>query len=360
MGAILVSETALKIQSHKGEYPVEIGSPFAGLERGLKRGEFLVIDAKVAGLYSEILAPALASPSLLTVEASEGNKSLEKMSETVLRLVGQGIKRGDVLIAVGGGIIQDIVAFLAAILFRGMPWRFYPTTLLAQADSCIGSKSSINVGGYKNQVGTFTPPRQIHISTEVLDTLSEADFRSGIGEMIKVHWIAGLDDFRRLAKNYDALTHDKESLKQTILRSLEIKKKLIEADEFDQSERLILNYGHSFGHAIESATHYQIPHGIAITIGMDMANFISKEFGFLDGKMVEEMRPLLKKNYRGFESLPIPFEAFLNALSKDKKNRGGEVALILSRGPGQVFRGHYPNDQRFRELCRDYFQSQRC
>lgn len=351
MGDILVNETVLTIKSHKGMYPVEICSPFSGLEKGLQAGEHLIIDARVAKLYSEILTPALESASVLKIDATEENKSLEKMPEYVLGLLEQGMKRGHVLVAVGGGVIQDIVSFLAAILFRGVSWKFYPTTLLAQADSCIGSKSSINVGGYKNQVGTFTPPERIYISPQVLDTLSEADLRSGIGEMIKVHFISGWQDFEKLVRNYDSLSKDKELMKQTLLRSLEIKKRFIEPDEFDQNERLLLNYGHSFGHAIESATRYQIPHGIAITMGMDVANFISKEFGFLDPKILEKISPILKKNCRGFQSIPIPFESFLKALSRDKKNKKGKVALILSRGPGEVFRGEYPNDKHFEGLC---------
>lgn len=345
----------MTIQSHKGPYRVKFETPFVGLEKGLQKNEHLIIDAKVAELYKGILGSALNGASVLRIEAIEKNKSLEKIPEYVTTLSEHGIKRGHTLVAVGGGIIQDIVAFIAAVLFRGLPWRFYSTTLLAQADSCIGSKSSINVGGYKNQVGTFTPPQSIHISTEVLETLTDADFRSGVGEIIKVHLIAGQKDFEKIKADYPVLKKEKKVLMATIRRSLEIKKALIEKDEFDQKERLILNYGHSFGHAIESATHYEVPHGIAITIGMDMANFVSWHFGLISEEIFDEIHLVLRENFRGFELSQIPKENFFTALSKDKKNVENDLSLVLMRGPGNVFRDCYLNDTHFRSLCSEYF-----
>ncbi|MDO8527412.1 MAG: 3-dehydroquinate synthase [Deltaproteobacteria bacterium] len=350
-------DNGITIQSHKGPYRVVFGAPFAGLEKGLQKNEHLLIDAKVAELYKEILGPALQGASVLKIAATEKNKSLERIPDYVTFLSEHGVKRGHTLIAVGGGIIQDTAAFIAAVLFRGISWRFYPTTLLAQADSCIGSKSSINVGQYKNQVGTFTPPQDIHLSTEVLETLEEADFRSGIGEILKVHLIAGWEDFRPLAADYDGLKKDKTRLMTAIRRSLEIKKAIIEKDEFDLKERLILNYGHSFGHAIESATQYGVPHGLAITIGMDMANFVSWRLGLIDEKVFAEIHPVLRKNYRGFESSKIPEDSFFSALSKDKKNVENDLSLVLMRGPGNIFRDRYPNDEKFRSICQEYFKN---
>lgn len=343
------------IQSHAGPYTVRFGSPFVGLDAGLGDRQHLIVDARVAELYARSLAPALNGRSVLRIEATEANKSLERVPGYMTHLLERGIKRDHVLVAVGGGIIQDIVCFIAATLLRGLAWRFYPTTLLAQADSCIGSKSSINVGGYKNQVGTFTPPKDILISTEVLDTLEETDVRSGIGEVIKVHIISGWNDTRALAAAYPRIAEDKALLAHYIRRSLEIKKGKIEADEFDRRERLVMNYGHSFGHAIESATDYAVPHGIAVTIGMDMANYVSARFDLIGRDVYDEIHPLLATNYAGFEGTPIPPDRFFAALSKDKKNVGDLVSLILMRGPGELFREQYPHDERLRGICREYF-----
>lgn len=346
----------LVVHSHRGPYTVHFGPAFAGLESGVAAHEHLIIDANVARLYADVLSPTLHASSVLQIEATEGNKSLERFAAYATHLIDHGVQRHHVLIAVGGGIIQDITAFLAATVLRGLAWRFYPTTLLAQADSCIGSKSSINVGPYKNQFGTFTPPNEVRISLEVLDTLEEADLRSGIGEMIKVHIIAGWSDVRALARDYPRLTQDRALLARTIQRSLAIKKTLVELDEFDRKERAIMNYGHSFGHAIESATDYAVPHGIAVTIGMDLANYLSCRFGLLDQAVFEELHALLAANYAGFEQTPVPEARFFAALSRDKKNVGSALSFIVLRGPGEVFQERFPNDERLRAVCREYWQ----
>lgn len=344
------------IRSHRGPYVVRFDRTFAGIESGLAPHEHLVIDARVANVYSGTLRAALAVKSVLRVEATEASKSLERFPDYVTHLLDRGLRRNHVLVAVGGGIIQDITAFLAATLLRGVPWRFYPTTLLAQADSCIGSKSSVNVGPYKNQLGTFTPPREIIISTELLASLADADLRSGLGEMIKAHIIAGWEDTRSIAADYPRLLADRPLLTRYIRRSLEIKKLAIEADEFDRDERLVMNYGHSFGHAIESATRYAIPHGIAVTIGMDVANYLSSRLGYLDRRTFDELHQLLAANYAGFERVPIPEERFFAALAKDKKNEDGGLSIVLMRGPGRVFVERRPDSEQLRSLCTEYFE----
>jgi len=343
------------IQSHRGPYTVRFGPAFSGLEAGLPPNSHLIIDDKVAELYSQELAAVLSAPSVLRIEATEANKSLEKIPGYVTHLLEKGSRRDHVLVAIGGGITQDITVFIAATILRGVAWRFYPTTLLAQADSCIGSKSSINVGGFKNQMGSFTPPSEVCISADLLDTLDEADIRSGIGEMLKVAVISSWEDTRAIFGDYSKLIHDRQLMEQYTYRSLEIKKEKIEVDEFDVRERQIMNYGHTFGHAIESATDFAIPHGIAVTIGMDAANFLSWQFGLTDRSTFDELHPVLTENYAGFEKTPIPEDRFFTALGNDKKNVGSDISLILLRGPGQLFKDRYPNDEKLRDACQDYF-----
>ena len=166
-------------------------------------------------------------------------------------------------------------------MYRGVDWIFFPTTLLAQGDSCIGSKTSINFGKFKNQVGGFYPPVNIYIDLAFLATLKDIDIKSGLGEMCHYYIVAGEEDFMRYKREYDFALSDKNVLAGIIARSLEIKKGYIEIDEFDQKERQVFNYGHSFGHAIESLTDYRIPHGIAVSYGMDMANFISVKLDYI-------------------------------------------------------------------------------
>lgn len=344
------------IQSHRGPYAARFGEPFEGLERGLRDGEHLLIDERVANLYRDSIPAALAGRSVLRLEATEANKSLEAFPKYYTHLIERGVRRDHLLIAVGGGIVQDITAFIAATLLRGLRWHFYPTTLLAQADSCIGSKSSVNVGGAKNQIGTYTPPDQILISTEVLQTLTDAARRSGVGEMIKAHIIAGWDQTRSIAADYNHLEDDPVLLSRYIRRSLQIKQLRIEVDEFDRSERVVMNYGHSFGHAIESCTQFAVPHGIAVSIGMDMANYASWRLGLAGRHVYDELHPLLAANYSGFEHVDISVDQLIAAIGKDKKNVGGDFVLILLREPGALFQYRLEDGARLYAICAEYLE----
>lgn len=350
------------IRSHKGPYHVYFDeSALETLDAADHTGLHLIIDDRVARLYEERMGRLLAGPSVLRLEASETTKSLERFPAYVEHLVGKGLRRDHRLVAIGGGIIQDTTCFLAATMLRGVKWSFYPTTLLAQCDSCIGSKSSINCGAAKNILGTFTPPAEIHLSTRFLDTLDERDVRSGVGEMLKVHAIAGPATFARFAAGYDALFTDRQAMEAAIRGSLTIKQGYIERDEFDQGPRLVFNLGHSFGHAIEAATDFAIPHGIAVTIGIDMANWISGRLDIADPALWRADHQVLARNYRGFADHPVPLDRFLAALAKDKKNTGtGSVTLILPDRDGTIMRGVYPTDDRFRRLCAEYLETARC
>lgn len=345
----------LVVRSHAGPYRASFR--VGALQRLAETAEaqtIVVVDDRVADLYAEDLRDILARPSTLRIEALEANKSLEMLPDYIDHLVEHRVRRGQTLIAVGGGIIQDIVCFLAATLLRGMEWRFIPTTLLAQADSCIGSKSSINVRSSKNIVGTFTPPAEIQIDVDLLQTLRPDDVRSGIGEMLKVHAIAGPERFDEIAAAYGSLLEDRNTLAQYILRSLEYKRKLIELDEFDQGARNVMNYGHSFGHAIESATQYAIPHGIAITIGMDMANHVASAMGRTTRAHVERMNPVLALNYRGYADTDVPFQAFMAAIGKDKKNTATMLRLVLPDEQGVVSLVEQAASAEFKAACEWY------
>ena len=259
------------------------------------------------------------------------------------------------LVAIGGGIMQDITSFMAATILRGVEWIFYPTTLLSQADSCIGSKSSINCRGSKNILGTFTPPQKIYLSTTFLTTLELRELKSGVGEMLKVHAIAGPSDFQSIATDYDDLFSDFEMMMKRIRRSLEIKKDYIEKDEFDKGPRLIFNYGHSFGHAIESATNFEIPHGIAVSIGCDMANYCAYRLGISTEAIWKSMSPTFKANYQGYETVDIPFDSFFSALGKDKKNIGKDsFSLILPDQKAKIFKDNYSNNPTLRGIFKDF------
>ena len=239
---------------------------------------------------------------------------------------------------------------------RGIEWDFYPTTLLAQSDSCIGSKSSINSGDIKNILGTFNPPRKIILDVSFLETLERDEVYSGIGEMIKVHAINSPESFDDISDNYEKLLNSGELIEEYIYRSLLMKKNLIEMDEFDKNERNVMNYGHSFGHAIETATNYSIPHGIAVTIGMDMANYIAVKINQSSDTIFRKMHQVLEKNALEYRNHPIDHELVLAALYKDKKNTKDKLRLILPDNNGFIGIGLYDKNPSLGLFIQEYLQ----
>jgi len=358
MEDLLVSKDIV-IQSHKGEYEVNfVDGWIADLNtRDIKDSIFL-IDSNIAEIYKKNLEGVLNSSRCLIIDANEKNKSLEKFPNYVSSLVKLGVKRRNTLIAIGGGITQDITCFLATTMMRGLPWIFYPTTLLAQSDSCIGSKSSINSGEIKNILGTFTPPEKIILDVSVLKTLKDIDIHSGIGEMIKVHAIDSPESFNKISDGFKKIISDDKCMENFIYDSLLIKKKLIELDEFDIGPRNVMNYGHSFGHAIETATNYSIPHGIAVTIGMDMANYVASSLKVTTESHFIRMHEVLDKNASLFRKVFIDSDLLLEALTKDKKNTSSQLRLILPDEQSRITIGLYDKsaelDNSVKEYCNLY------
>jgi len=346
------------VRSSIHDYQVCFEDDFANvMERQIDQGDIILLDENIFNLYKTHFVQAFSRCEYILIKASEEQKSYLQLAPIIESLIEKGFKKNNKLIVVGGGITQDIGAFIASNMYRGVKWFFYPTSLLAQCDSCIGGKSSINFGKYKNQLGNFYPPNEIIIDLRFLDTLAALDIRSGLGEMIHFYLVSSQEDFIKIKSEYEACLTDKNILKSMIYRSLQIKKKIIEIDEFDTKERLLFNYGHSFGHAIESLTNYRIPHGIAVSYGMDIANYLSEYFGYISKELRQTIRELLEKNWKGVELGRINVGDVIDALKKDKKNIGSEVNVILTRGVGQMFKTSLPIDNKVTRLFEEYFNT---
>ncbi len=330
----------LKIQSKSHLYAVE---QFKTLEEGLEQAfstpnVFTLIDKTVLDLYQATFSRYLNPNKTFSIEASEDSKRFEELTPVFTWLIETGFRRDCTLLVIGGGVLQDIGAYVSTTFRRGIRWEFIPTTLLSQCDSCIGSKSSINIGEFKNQLGTFYPPHRILLIPEVLQTLPPDEIRSGIGEIIKLHYLSGDEAVKSIEQKLAEFKTNPEILQSLIWTSLEIKKPYIEEDEFDQGIRNLLNYGHTFGHAYESATHYQIPHGIGVTLGMLTALFFSESIGWLPQGSFQAHRSFLEPFYHPYENLLTPdhLNAILSALKQDKKNTGNNINCILTRGNGKM------------------------
>ena len=330
----------IKSQAH--DYSVETFSSFVKVFERLAdtRGQLYLVDREIERIYQKEIDPAVPEASRVVIEATEEQKSYERLAPIFLELLSKGLKRDGTLIVVGGGVAQDIGCFIATVLFRGVRWEFIPTTLLAQSDSCIGSKSSINIGDYKNQIGTFYPPHRVMVASDVLSSLPWDEIRSGLGEVIKLQLIAGQGGFDELMADLKNLNPNGglEMIPKWVDRSIAVKKPYIENDEFDQGIRNILNYGHTFGHAYESATKYAIPHGIAVLLGMLTATYLSARLGLIAESHFLDLKLRLTPWYHPYETtlLKARREDIFRAIRHDKKNTGDFINCILTSGPGRM------------------------
>jgi 3-dehydroquinate synthase len=348
-----------KVKSKIHDYEVKFIDSFQNtLKEVLVEGDFIIIDNKIKELFATEFSDFFISYQHIGIDATEPQKSYQEITPVIQTLIDNGFRKNHRLIAIGGGITQDVTAFISSIMYRGVNWLFFPTTLLAQGDSCIGSKTSVNFGEFKNQLGGFYPPNQIFIDTKFLDTLSKTEIKSGMGEMLHYFIVSGSDDFQMYKKFYKEAFTDKNTLSKIIARSLEIKKRYIEKDEFDQNIRQVFNYGHSFGHAIESLFNYKIPHGIAVSFGMEIANFISVKNGFIPSEIRNEIREITKYIWSGYSIKGIDISLFKKALSKDKKNVGSKLGLILNKGYGNIFKNIMEADDKFTGWLEDYFANE--
>ncbi len=350
---------SFNVKSLFGTYQVQfINETLTTLNSELIPGDVIIVDNTIYSLYHKQLFENIKANKIIVVEANEQTKSYQGIIPVIQNLIENGFKKNHRIIAVGGGITQDVSAFISSVLYRGVDWIFFPTSLLAQGDSCIGSKTSINFGKFKNQIGGFYPPRKIFINLDFLNTLSFPEIKSGMGEMCHYFVVSGENDFKFFQQNYDSAIKDKTILAAIVSRSLEIKKSYVEIDEFDRKERLVFNYGHSFGHAIESVTNYRVPHGIAVSYGMDMANFVSVKLGFINDEVRQNIRTVLMKVWEGTTLHEVTVENLKNALSKDKKNVGNELRLILNKGIGNIFVHKMKMDEQFTQWLEEYFTTQ--
>lgn len=326
------------IHSYRGEYQVNFCADFSFLkELATRKNLFVIIDRKVFQLYGETLSVLTEKSSYYLMDAAEENKTVEKALEIIDMMIDMPSRKNTLLIAVGGGIVQDVAAFTANILYRGISWILIPTTLLAQADSCIGSKSSLNFRHYKNILGYFFPPAQIYIHTKFVFTLEWKDYLSGLGEIMKCSIMDGYDCFQEIKQSIpEMLDRNEEVLMKNICKALEFKKKVIEQDEFDNGYRNIMNFGHTFGHALEAVSDYAVPHGQGVSVGMMIANQISYQRGYITKEMCNEINMTIQKiilpehiNKNYFER-----DRYLDALKKDKKYDGKKHVCILYDGNG--------------------------
>lgn len=344
------------VSSFRGDYSVAFSAWQAQLKREISDGDVAIIDANVVKLYPMVMS-SLEQNKIILINPDETVKSYASIGTIIEEVIASGFSKNNRLIAIGGGITQDVTSFAASILYRGVDWIFFPTNLATQADSCIGSKTSVNLGVYKNQLGGFHPPRKIFIDFEFCNTLTPIDICAGLGEMMHYFLVDGEIELSSFIHTIEDAKVNKRTLASLVVKSLLIKKSMIEIDEFDTGPRNVFNYGHTFGHAIEAATDYGVPHGIAVAYGMDLANILSVKAGLIDMQLRNKIRLMLRAISSIKDLPPIDKTRYFEAMSRDKKNVGQETKVILTRGLGDMFKTTIVLDNETKSLITDFFES---
>lgn len=310
--------STLEIQSKISNYSIHFIENMNTIQTLIDQPNTITfIDSNVSRLY-----PALYREANIVVECTENVKTLDGTHSIFDNLIERKANIQTRLVVIGGGILQDLIGFCASTYCRGIQYDLVPTTLLSQADSCLGGKTSINVKGKKNILGTFYPPNNIYICTEFLKTLSTLDYCSGLGEVYKFHILENrIDQF-----NIDS------DITDMIYRGLLFKGDILSRDEFDKGERKYLNFGHTFGHALETTSQNNLPHGIAVILGCMIASRIAFKLEYKVpnyNQLLEKGIELINKANIKLEQSWFDLESLLEIVKSDKKSTG-KLTMVIS------------------------------
>ncbi|BCA85731.1 3-dehydroquinate synthase [Enterococcus saigonensis] len=300
----------------------------------------VITDSNVAPLYSEIVMKQLTAagfaPHLAVVPAGETSKSLKQAARLYDFLAEAGFTRSDGIVALGGGVVGDLAGFVASTFMRGIHFLQIPTTLLAQVDSSIGGKTGVNTQKAKNLVGTFNQPSGVLIDPDVLKTLEIRRVREGIAEIIKSAAIADLVLWNKLTDLKDEADLLKQA-EEIITAALEIKRHVVQEDEFDNGMRLILNFGHTIGHAIENTAGYGVvSHGEGVALGMIKINHIAEAKGLSPLGSTKQLQLMIEKFHLPTNLPNWDETALYSAITHDKKARGTTLKIILLEQIGKA------------------------
>ena len=322
----------------------------ARIQPFLKRPKVAIItDETVAGLHVATLQGGLSAAGIesdyLALPAGEKTKSWKGLEIAVEWLIEQRVERDDLVVAFGGGVIGDLAGFAAAILRRGVEFVQVPTSLLAQVDSSVGGKTGINSPLGKNLIGAFHQPKLVLADTDVLNTLSQREFTSGYGEVVKYGLLGDAKFFEWLENNGPSMVAGDEANRiAAVRRSCEMKAEIVARDEKERGDRALLNLGHTFGHALESATGYsdRLLHGEGVAIGCALAFELSQRLGLCSQEAPSRVRAHLaamgmKKDLSDIAGELPDADGLIALMGQDKKVVGGKIAFILARGIGEAF-----------------------
>lgn len=328
-------------------YDIIINDSFEGLlekveELGFKGRKIAIItDTNVKPLYSNeilnILTPASDKIVVYAIPAGEENKNLSEIEKIYEVLIENHFDRHDLIVALGGGVVGDMAGFTAATYLRGISFIQIPTTLLAQSDSSIGGKTGVDFKGYKNMVGAFYMPKLVFINTSTLNTLVGRQFAAGFAEVMKYGLIKDSNFYTWLLDNiYEINDHEPEVLMEMILRSCEIKKAVVEKDPTEKGDRVLLNFGHTLGHAIEKAKNFELLHGECVALGSVAAAFISWKKEMISMEEYYEIRDMFVPFNLPISIEDIDAKEVVKLAKSDKKADSDKIRFILLKSIGKA------------------------
>ena len=331
----------IRVNLKENSYDILIGN---GLLRNLEniidnnsKQNFIITDKNVDALYGNYL-DTLNNYERIIIEPGEQSKSIDVTADILQQMLVKGASRKSKIITFGGGVVGDLGGFCSAIYMRGIPFIQIPTTLLAQVDSSVGGKTGINLLHYKNSIGAFHQPTKVIIDTALLQTLPYRERLSGVGEIIKYGIIYDYKFFEYVVRNIERIKKcDKNIMPHVVKRCCEIKADIVSQDEKEEGLRKILNFGHTFGHALEGITDFsKYSHGEAVIVGMYYETIIAKKLGIIDEKYAEEILNFLSNLGMDLNISNYPITELVDRMSKDKKNVGGKISFVLPTEKGTV------------------------
>jgi 3-dehydroquinate synthase len=330
-------------------YPIYIGDELLthdvikNLFTNLNKKLVIITDSNLVATIGKTLQKQLEqyglTAELLAFPAGEAHKTRETKQSLEDQLLQRKYGRDTCLIALGGGVVTDLVGFLAATYCRGVPAIYVPTTLLAMVDASIGGKTGVDTPYGKNLIGCFYQPKAVLMNVNYLLSLSANEYRNGMVEIIKHAMIADADLFHRIKHQYvHIMERAPNCLIELIDESCLIKKSMVEKDEKDLGMRQLLNFGHTIGHAIEAVSHYQLSHGEAVAIGMLVECYLSMQYGLLDEAVLQEIRTLLEQYHLPLQTNAFADkELFLEKMALDKKSINNKAYFVLLEKIGKPY-----------------------
>ncbi len=338
--------TGIEVALGERSYTVHLGAGLLAdgdlLKRNLRGRDVLVISNEtVAPLYLDTLLPGLEAfrHRIFLLPDGEAHKTFENVGRVMAELSAMGANRDATIVALGGGVVGDLAGFSAALWMRGIDFVQVPTTLLAMVDSSVGGKTGVNLPHGKNLVGAFHQPRAVIIDPATLQTLPDRELRAGLAEVIKYAALGDLEFFNWLERHIgNLLSREPVALQYAIETSVRHKARIVQADEHERGERALLNLGHTFGHAIEAATHYvRFLHGEAVAMGMIAAAQLSARLGRAPAPDAARLTQLIARCGLP-DRIPRDLDAgqLLELMRLDKKAQSGRLRLVLWRGAGRA------------------------